>query len=66
MGRGVERKSELISMQQMLQTLSIVLPAWLSCFIKYSLALMLGDHLSESSKGAEREVIKSPPKRMAN
>lgn len=66
MGRGVERKSELISMQQMLQTLSVVLPAWLLCLIKYSLALMLGDHLSESSKGAEREVIKPPPKRMAN
>lgn len=66
MERGVERKSELISMQQMLQTISIVLPAWLSCLIKYSLALMLDDHLSESSKGAEREVIKPPPKRMAS
>lgn len=66
MRRGVERKRELISMQQMVQTLSIVLPAWLSCLIKYSLALTLNDHLSESSKGAGREVIKLPPKRMAN
>lgn len=53
-------------MQQMVQTLSIFLPAWLSCLIKYSLALMLDDHLSESSKGAEMEVIKPLPKRMAN
>lgn len=52
-------------MQQMVQTLSTALPAWLSHPTKYSLALML-DHLSEDSEGAEREVTKPPPKRVAN